>query len=224
MIRTIIKTGWILTTIFIACMFVLTSCMSITHSSSQTTLTGSVNAAISKSAYGLSLTLSLDSTTYQLYQDVLIVIDERNTLLKTNNIPVSNKWLSNELELGPRDKSFPFGIAVFQGYYTSSDFSTTTPLNYYDPNGMHNWPLEVFPNAYSFQPLSNIANIIVDSDPNLSIKNQLMSSVITLTGYWIKNDSNDVYYQFNSFSPGVYTVVVGDEWGALVVLHFTIAE
>ena len=224
MIRTIIKIGWILTTIFIACIFVLTSCVCITHSSSQTTLNGSVNAAVYKSAHGLNLTLSLDATTYKLYQDVIIVIDEKNMLSKTNKISASSKWPSNELELGPRGKSFPFGIAVFQGYYTSSDFSTTTPLNYYDPNGMHSWPLEVIPNAYSFQPLSDIADIIVDSDPNLSIKNQLMSSVITLTGYWIKNDSNDVYYQFNSFSPGVYTVVVGDEWGALVVLHFTIAE
>ena len=214
----------ILTTIFISCLFALTSCVSTTNSSYQTTLTSFVNAAVSKSAQSSSLTLSLDATTYQVYQDVLLVIDERNTLPKTNNIPVSNKWPSNQLELGPRGKSFPFGIAVFNGYYTSSEFSTTTPLNYYDPNGMHSWPLEVFPNAYSFQPLSDIADIIVDSDPNLSIKNQLMSFVITLNGYWIKNDSNDAYYQFNTFSSGVYTVVAGDEWGALVVLHFTITE
>ena len=167
MIKTVIKIEWILTTIFISCIFTLTGCVSMTHPSSQTKLIGSVNAAISKSAHGLSLTLSLDATTYQLYQNIIIVIDERNTLPKTNNIPVSNKWPSNELELGPSGKSFPFGIAVFHGYYTSSDFSTTTPLNYYDPNGMHSWPLEVIPNAYSFQPLSDIADIIVDLDPSV---------------------------------------------------------
>ena len=28
----------------------------------------------------------------------------------------------------------------------------------------------------------------------------------------------------DNFNPGVYTVVAGDEWGALVVAHFTISQ
>jgi hypothetical protein len=41
------------------------------------------------------------------------------------------------------------------------------------------------------------------------------------TGYWA---SNEVGAAFTNFGPGVYTVVAGDEWGALVVLHFTVSQ
>lgn len=53
---------------------------------------GGVNSISSKSKNGLSLSLSLDSTTYQLYQYVTIVIDENNILSKTNDVRGSNEW------------------------------------------------------------------------------------------------------------------------------------
>jgi hypothetical protein len=28
----------------------------------------------------------------------------------------------------------------------------------------------------------------------------------------------------HAFDPGIYTVVGGDEWGALVILHFTVTN
>ena len=51
-----------------------------------------VNSAISKSKHGLSLSLTLLTSTYQPGQEVTIVINEYNTLSTTNNIPASNKW------------------------------------------------------------------------------------------------------------------------------------
>ena len=36
-------------------------------------------------------------------------------------------------------------------------------------------------------------------------------------GYWNGSTITD-------FEQGVYTVVAGDEWGALVVLHFTVSK
>jgi hypothetical protein len=41
------------------------------------------------------------------------------------------------------------------------------------------------------------------------------------TGYWA---SNNVGATFTNFEPGVYTVIAGDEWGALVVVHFTVSQ
>ena len=177
---------------------------------------GGVNSTSSKSANGLSLYLSLDSATYHLYQYVTIVIDEKNTLLKTNNVPVVNKWKTNELSLNSCT-SGPFGVAVFKGYRTSSDFSAATPLVIFNPSS-RSCPLEPSPASYSFQPSSDIADLIVDSDPDSTIKDQEISAEIPVEGYWNANSINS----FNSFDPGVYTVIGGDEWGALVVIHFTI--
>ena len=179
---------------------------------------GGVNSISSKSKNGLSLSLSLDSTTYQLYQYVTIVIDEKNTLLKTNDVRDAEEWRTNELSLGFCTYG-PFGIAVFQGYYTSSDFSAAAPLVIFDPSP-RSCPSAASPSSYSFQPSSDIANLNIDSNPGITIKNQEISAEIPMAGYWSKNSPNS----FSGFEPGVYTVLAGDEWGALVMLHFTITN
>jgi hypothetical protein len=40
-------------------------------------------------------------------------------------------------------------------------------------------------------------------------------------GYWA---SNNIGAAFTLFEPGGYTVVAGDEWGAIVVVHFTVTN
>ena len=48
-----------------------------------------------------------------------------------------------------------------------------------------------------------------------------MSFNLKVRNYWRGDHPNAVLH---NFEPGVYTVVAGDEWGTLVILHFTIAE
>jgi hypothetical protein len=89
-----------------------------------------LNSSSAKSANGLSLTLSLDAATYQPGQRITIDLDEKNTLDTANDVPAAHQWPYDGLDLGSRCASFgsPFGIAVFQGNYTSSDFSTGNQL------------------------------------------------------------------------------------------------
>jgi hypothetical protein len=49
-----------------------------------------------------------------------------------------------------------------------------------------------------------------------------IKSEIALEGYW--HDSNMINNRLIWFEPGIYTVVAGDEWGALVVLHFKVIQ
>jgi hypothetical protein len=180
-----------------------------------------VNSASSKSAKGLSLSLSLDSTTYQPGQQVTIVIDEINTLSKTNNVSASNKWPSNNLALDIPNEStmFPFGVAFFRGDYTLLNYSTGTPLVIFNPSELYIGTPVVGPTSYSFHPSSDIVNV---EGPQYSanIARQI-SSTITLRGYW---PNHNYGAQIIQFDPGVYTVVGGDEWGSLVVLHFTVSQ
>ena len=211
-------------TVFIVCLFALTGCSSFTHSSTQTISTdiGDVNSSTLKSANGLSLSLSLDSTTYQLGQQVGIVIDEKNTLSQTNKINASEKWPVRGLGVGPCGTlNYPFGVAIFQGNHTAANVSSATPLQIYEP-GIYHCPMILAGiSSYVFQPLSDTAAIfqVPESDAafTLEIKTEFEPAP---TGYWASNAPNAT---LTNFEPGVYTVVAGDEWGALVVVHFTVS-
>jgi len=181
------------------------------------------NSASSKSVSGLELTLSLDSKTYQSGQQVGIDIDEKNTLSKTNTINSSTKWPVSGLRVGPCGTlNYPFGIAVFQGNYTAANISSATPLQIYEP-GTYMCPMILSDtSSYVFQPLSDNAAIFQMSEPT-AVFSMAMNTEFepAPTGYWA---SNDVGAAFTNFEPGVYTIAAGDEWGALVVVHFTVTN
>ena len=181
------------------------------------------NSASSKSVSGLELTLSLDSKTYQSGQQVGIDIDEKNTLSKTNTINSSSKWPVSGLRVGPCGTlNYPFGIEVFQGNYTAANISSATPLQIYEP-GIYHCPMILSDtSSYVFQPLSDNAAIFQMSEPTAVFCMAMNTEFEPApTGYWA---SNDVGAAFTNFESGVYTVVAGDEWGALVIVHFTVSQ
>jgi hypothetical protein len=166
---------------------------------------------------GLLLSLLLYPTTVQPGQGISVMIDEQNTLATQNNVTASNSWPLEELSLGPCGTlNYPMGIAIFQGNYTSSNVSSATPLQLYQP-GIYFCPTILAQiSEYAFQPSSDIASVLSDSNPPFT--DFKISSEITVTGYW----SNGQEPTLGNFTPGVYTVVGGDEWGTLAVLHFVV--
>ena len=170
------------------------------------------------SKYGLSLTLSLNSTTYHPGEQIPITIDEKNTLPVENNIHAANRWPVQGLNLGPCGRlNYPFGISILQGYYDEKSVVAITPLQLFDPNASYYCPPILAAVSYDFKPWSDIAAIYTgyDSEP-WSIN---MATKVTSAGFWTGSRPNAT---FSNFTPGIYTVVGGDEWGALVILHFTI--
>jgi hypothetical protein len=213
-----IKRNLVLT--FIACLFALTGCSASTELPVQTMLTGSANAATIQSAHGLSLSLSLDSTIYHVGNGVSIVIDEKNMLPRTNRVTASEKWPIGGLSAGPCGTyNFPFGMAIFQGNYTAVDIVSSAPMELFDPNLKHSCPLILSEiSSYVFQPASDSAAVFQMSESTATLTLKMNSLVQpALFGYWTGTE-------FNDYIPGVYTVVAGDEWGAMVVLHFTVIQ
>ncbi len=183
------------------------------------TLPPNTSSTTSESVNGLILSLSLNSTTFQPGQEISVVIDEQNTLAAVNNVSASNGWPLRGLSVGPCGTlNYPMGVAIFQGYYTSSNVSSATSLQLYQP-GIYHCPMILGGiNAYVFQPSSDIASVFGSCDPNPCLTDFKISSEITVTGYW----TNGQEATLSNFTPGVYTVVGGDEWGALAVLHFVV--
>jgi hypothetical protein len=184
--------------------------------SSTTTTSNDFNSVSSNATNGLSLSLSLDGTTYQPNQEISITVDEANTLPEVNNVPVSNNRPYSSLQAAPCDYISPYGIAVFQGNYTTSNFSTGTPLTLYDPHVARI-------TSYSFESSSDMAAVIEGSNPSPTNSTQQMKYDLTINGYW-PDDNFSSNSQLTGFAPGLYTVVAGDEWGAVVVVHFTVSQ
>jgi hypothetical protein len=209
--------------VFLILCLLMTGCSGLIHSSSQT-ITGSlpgVNSAASNSVSGLSLSLSIDSATYQPGQSVNIAIDEVNTLTKTNNVSAAGNWAFPGFSVGPCGTlNYPFGIAIFQGYHTAGDLTSVTPLKLDNPNAVYPCPMILADiSTYAFQPSGDNADVfqLGGTEPVLT---EQMNAQIDPTGYWTGNANETL----TGFAPGVYTVVAGDEWGALVVLHFTVSQ
>ena len=181
-----------------------------------------VTSASSKSANGLNLSLSLDSTTYQPGQQISLVLDEKNTLSITNHVPASQNWPLEGLSLGPCGTlNYPFGMSIFQGYCAAADVAKAVPLMLYNPNTIYHCPMILSEiTAYDFQPTSDIAAIFGSCSPNPCAEDVQMNVAVSETGYWTGNGPT---MTLNHFTPGVYTVVGGDEWGTLLVLHFTVS-
>jgi hypothetical protein len=190
-------------------------------SPSNNTHTLDMNSASSLSANGLNLSLSTDSTTYHANQAISIVIDETNTLSTTNDVPATGNLPSNDFAIDTPNQPtiFPFGIAVFRGEYTSLNYSTGIPLVVFNPSDLYGGTPVVGPTSYSFHPLSDIANI--ESPSYLPNSLQLIKDTLTLDGYWPNQDYGT---QLIPFGSGTYTVVAGDEWGTLVIVHFTVTK
>ena len=109
-------------------------------------------------------------------------------------------------------------MAVFQGNYTLPNYSNATPLIIRNPSEVYVGTPVVGPTSYSFQPLSDTA--VLEGGSYNSSNGLKMQYEINVNGYWPNNASTTS----TNFDPGVYTVVAGDEWGALVVLHFTVSQ
>lgn len=193
-------------------------CMTPTSTATYTPVTLDQYSSTVVSGNGLSLTLSLNSTTYRPGEQISITISEMNILAIENNIRAANRWAIQGLRLGPCRTVYPFGISILQGYYDAKNVGAITPLQLFDPNAAYHCPVYTAAVSYNFQPSSDIAAIYTgyDSEP-WSIN---MTAKVTSAGFWTGSRPNAT---FSDFTPGIYTVVGGDEWGALVVLHFTIS-
>ena len=187
-------------------------------SSSTTTDISGLNSASNESVNGLSLSLSTDRTTHQLGQSVSIIVDEKNLLSTTNNVPATDNLPAEFMSGFPNEPSFPLGLAVLRGNYIGSNYSTAKPLIIFNPGEVYIGTTAAAPTSYSFDPLIDVA-ILNGGDYNSSNAIRLHIE-ISINGYWPNNENAPS----NNFEPGIYTIVVGDEWGTLVVLHFTVTN
>ena len=106
------------------------------------------------------------------------------------------------------------GFAIYAGYYTISSILIAIPLPLYGP-GPYMCPM-ILSNVdyYIFQPESDTAQVFGSCVPNPCLTVPVAMDMY-FNGFWLT-------YLYVDFPPGIYTVAVGDEWGALTLLHFIV--
>jgi hypothetical protein len=214
------KIGIILTVIaLLPGMFAIACSQTSTTSATDVT---NVNSVSKKFANELSLSISVNPQLIKPGYPIHIVITESNMLSKMNHLRVSDKWPikgSSDGICGVED--FPFGIALFQGDYTAANISTATPLILDNPNVIVQGCIPSVFNvtAYNFKSTSDIATL--DGEAINGSATFEMSAEVTASLYWTGTYPNTIQ---QNFAPGIYTVVGGDEWGNLVLIHFTVTN
>ncbi len=186
-------------------------------SKTTTTGLGAGDSGQVSSTQGLALEAVLNSSAYTPGQTVSLTIGELNTLASENLVHAANDWAVQNLGVGPCGRlDLPFGFQVYLGYHAAGQsLNESQALALYPPDVAYNCPAILGGiDSYSFYPLSDFATATGSCSPEPCFGRN-MTQTSGFAGYWAGAS-------FRSFSPGVYTVVVGDEWGALLAVYFTV--
>jgi hypothetical protein len=187
---------------------------------------------------GLELSLSVNSTQLKPNGTISLNVTEFNPLPIALNISSSTHWPVSGLWWGCGLYYFPDGVAVYRGYYGLNNLSTASALDFWAPipcpvewvgNGTSVGIVGSLQNvtSYSFMANSYKASYTAFYIPNTGpVTLGTFLPVRIVAGTAISATSSNFFPTFGnsllSTAPAVYTLVAGDEWGDLALLHFSV--
>lgn len=196
--------------------------------STMSSSSGSLNYTVetSNSTLGLELLLSVNSTAIPSEDAITLSTRVMNTRSTMNNVTSANDWPVKGLSSWPCFGDwYPVGVAVFRGSYEMGNLSNGRPLSVW--NTMIECPAETQPvnvTSYSFLPNSDIVNYsgnFPSPTPNETTKGR-SSTILYFFGTIYAANGTGGYDSLGSALPSNYTLVAGDEWGQLTLLHFKV--
>ncbi len=202
---------------------IFTSLQTITSTStvSVSVVPGSqVTTSDSNSSLGIALILALNATTIKQGQDLPNTVKVLNTLPRVNNVSAGSGFPVKPFS--PPCNRNPIDVEMYSGYYDSSNISGASPLPYIRTCPAVSSTSLVTAEYYLFQPSSTNATLY---GLTLSGKPSSSGSI----SFDLVNQTS--VYQFMSsfpigvhpvFPAGVYTLMVQDSWGQMVILHFSV--
>jgi hypothetical protein len=187
-------------------------------SSTQTTSSFTTSTSAKSPATGLELSLTLNVTDVSSGQGVAATVDEANPGTAPINVSASADWPIQGLAVGQCGSlNYPVGLAVLRGNYDVANVSSAKALQIYRP-GISACPMILAGiGSFEFHASSDNATIFggCTSAGGGGCMSEVVNSTVSFDGYW--NGS-----ALTGFTSGVYTVVAGDEWGGIAVLHFAV--
>ncbi|MFI5421795.1 MAG: hypothetical protein ACHQ1H_12570, partial [Nitrososphaerales archaeon] len=170
------------------------------------------------------LEMFLNSTKIVSGQTLSVNISEYNALNTYNNVSAATNWPAQTASIALCNSGYPLRMGVVRGYYSSTNISSVQPTqigHVIDPNIVYACPIFLAPSFYNFQPQSDNASWCVVSERGACYSP--LSHVNSFNSSWVgENSAEGIPARSENLSPGSYTVVGGDEWGQMVLLHFLV--
>jgi len=180
--------------------------------------TAIATASVANSSDGLSLNLHVQPGGNGTFT---ITVYESNLLSSVNNVTEANHWSYPAGALDPYNNcapSGPVGFAILQGYYGMNNYTSGKALPLYNSTVVFSCTENIVPINYLFQP----TNDNFSAYQGRSFLDNGTASLSLLTGgYWTGGAGTPTSASFSEFR-GVYTVLAADEWGNVLLLHFTV--
>jgi hypothetical protein len=180
-----------------------------TASTATSSGTGGSSSAYADSQQSLQLRVSVNATSLAPGKTLEVNASEYNTLNAANNVTKSGEWqIQAAVGSCPNTDVQPFGIALFQGHYAPQNVSQGTQLQIFPITACPMF--ERLVTGYLFQPQSDSAAVL----PGSSVTPMVATIGVNAT-YAIPGQSHEL-------SPGEYTLVAADEWGAMAFIYITV--
>jgi len=203
-----------------AAVFLIESGVGGTQSSKTYTVSSSATSMNAQSPEGgLELSLTLNATDLSAGRGVAITVGEANLGTAPINVSASKDWPLQGLAVGACGAlNYPVGVAVLSGNYAVSNVSSGMALQIYQP-GVSSCPMILAGiGSFVFQASSDNATIFGSCQQGGGgCLSETVNATVSVRGYW----GGDA---FKSFPSGIYSVVAGDEWGGIVILHFAVTS
>lgn len=193
-----------------------------------TMMVGSPLAAYVVEPNGLNFSISINATSLDPTERIELTASLTNTLANSNNVTAADcyKFLGYHLDPSPAGYwEGPYLFVVLNGSY-SAESVVGLGGNGSAESGFSAEYARVW--SYRFGPMSNSAvlsaEVCTASCSNGTLGPYPSSASVTVRGYWSMPVKTSSYPRPpNALAPGVYTVAVEDQWGSVLVLHFTVA-
>jgi len=155
-------------------------------------------------------------------------VQEFNDLDSQSRVQVAENWPASMAYFDPFDSCgssypSPIGLMVLQGNYGLGNFTTGAPLTLFNSTYATSCTAQLYPTKYYiFEPLSDFADAF--DSRGYSAGNQTIAFSLSSSGYWTGGYGISISNAPPSFHAyaGAYTVVAADEWGSVVIEHFSV--
>lgn len=192
------------------------------------------------SRLGLNFSLTVNATTIPGNAAIDVALNVTNVKSVQNQLSASDSWavsgLSTPCDFGYYNISAPVGIGFYRGDYSTNNISTATPISVWGASV--ECPVDFAGNATTaLGPWIKITNysLLPDTDngtesgyyrsyETTNVTQGSFPTVLDLQAAVYATNST-FQYRYNSLlssSQANYTIAAGDEWGQLVLLHFTV--
>ncbi|HEV2389250.1 MAG TPA: hypothetical protein VGS04_00860 [Nitrososphaerales archaeon] len=185
-----------------------------------------MTAEASNSTLGFELLLTVNSTVIPSEDAITLSTQVMNTRSTKDNVTAANDWPVQGLSSWPCFGDwYPVGVAVLRGNYQTGNLSSGRPLSVW--NTMIECPAEPQPvnvTSYSFLPKDDVVNYsgyFPSSTPSETVKEE-SSTILYFLGTIFAANGTGGYDSLGSALPSNYTLIAGDEWGQLALLHFKV--